>query len=60
MLFAKMFIGKRNLEDLSDYFRTGDGNKRIDVFFHALEKAEELNSGMEIKAVQVRHFYVLR
>lgn len=39
----------KDITDLSNYFVTSDGNDFITVFFHALEKAKDVNSEMEIK-----------
>lgn len=41
----------KDITDLSNYFVTSDGNDFITVFFHALEKAKDVNSEMEIKSM---------
>lgn len=41
----------KDITDLSNYFVTSDGNDFITVFFHALEKAKDVNSEMEIKSI---------
>lgn len=41
----------KDITDLSNYFMTSDGNDFITVFFHALEKAKDVNSEMEIKSI---------
>lgn len=41
----------KDITDLSNYFVTSDGEDFISVFFHALEKAKEANSDIEIKSV---------
>lgn len=39
------------ITDLSNYFVTSDGNDFLSVFTHALEKAEEIHSEIEIKSM---------
>ena len=41
----------KDITDLSNYFVTSDGNDFINVFFHALEKAKEVNAEIEIKSM---------
>lgn len=41
----------KDITDLSNYFITSDGGDFISVFFHALKKAKEVNSDIEIKSV---------
>jgi len=41
----------KDITDLSNYFVTSGGEDFLTVFAHALEKAKEVNSAMEIKAV---------
>ena len=41
----------KDITDLSNYFVTSGGDDFLTVFAHALEKAKEVNSAMEIKAV---------
>ena len=41
----------KDITNLSNYFITSDGEDFISVFFHALEKSNEVNSDMEIKSV---------
>jgi len=41
----------KNITDLSNYFVTSDGNDFLTVFFHALEKAKEVDTGIEIKTM---------
>ena len=41
----------KDITDLSNYFVTSDGNDFITIFFHALEKALEINSGIKIKSI---------
>ena len=41
----------KDITNLSNYFITSDGEDFISVFFHALEKAKEVNSDIEIKSV---------
>lgn len=40
-----------DITDLSNYFVTSDGKDLISVFFHALEKAKEVNCDMEIMSI---------
>lgn len=44
----------KGITDLSNYFVTSDGNDLLTVFFHALEKAKEVNSEIEIKSMYGR------
>ena len=41
----------KDITDLSNYFVTSDGNDFLTVFFHALEKAKEVNCEIEIKSI---------
>lgn len=41
----------KEITDLSNYFVTSDGNDFLAVFTHALEKAKEINSEIEIKSM---------
>lgn len=41
----------KDITDLSNYFVTSDGNDFLLIFFHALEKAKEINSAIEIKFI---------
>lgn len=41
----------KDITDLSNYFVTSDGKDFISVSLHALEKAKEINSDIEIKAM---------
>ena len=40
-----------HITDLSNYFVTSDGNDFLTIFSHALEKAKEVNSEIEIKSI---------
>ena len=40
-----------DITDLSNYFVTSDGEDFIGIFNHALEKARELDSDLEIKSL---------
>lgn len=39
----------KDITDLSNYFVTSEGDDFMTVFFHALEKAKEVNAGIEIE-----------
>ena len=41
----------KDITDLSNYFVTSDGNDFLTVFLHALEKAKEIDSEVEIKNI---------
>jgi len=41
----------KDITDLSNYFVTSDGNDFLTVFSHALEKAKEVNTEIEIKSI---------
>ena len=41
----------KDITDLSNYFVTSDGKDFISVFLHALKKAKEVNSDLEIKSI---------
>ena len=41
----------KDITDLSNYFVTSDGNDFLTVFLHALEKAKEIDSEIEIKII---------
>ena len=41
----------KDITDLSNYFVTSDGNDFLTIFLHALEKAEEIDSEIEIKVI---------
>lgn len=41
----------KDITDLSNYFVTSDGKDFMSVFLHALEKAKEVNSDIEIKSM---------
>ena len=41
----------KDITDLSNYFVTSDGNDFLSVFLHALEKAKEIDSEIEIKII---------
>ena len=41
----------RDITDLSNYFVTSDGADFISIFFHALEKAKEIDVEIEIKSI---------
>ena len=41
----------KDITDLSNYFVTSDGNDFLSVFMHALEKAKEMNTEIEIKSI---------
>ena len=41
----------KDITDLSNYFVTSGGDDFLTVFFHALEKAKEINTAVEIKVV---------
>ena len=40
-----------DITDLSNYFVTSDGEDFLTIFLHALEKAKELNSNIEIQSM---------
>lgn len=39
------------ITDLSNYYVTSDGNDFLTIFSHALEKAKEVNSEIELKSI---------
>ncbi len=41
----------KDITDLSNYYVTSDGNDFLTIFSHALEKAKEVNSEIEIKSI---------
>ncbi len=41
----------KDITDLSNYFVTSDGHDFLTIFFHALEKAKEVNAEIEIKSI---------
>ena len=41
----------KDITDLSNYFVTSDGNDFLSVFLHALEKAKEIDSEIEIEII---------
>ena len=41
----------KDITDLSNYFVTSDGNDFLTILCHALEKAQEVNSEIEIKSI---------
>ena len=41
----------KDITDLSNYFVTSDGNDFLTVFSHALKKAKEVNTEIEIKTM---------
>ena len=41
----------KDITDLSNYFMTSDGDDFLSVFLHALEKAKEIDSEIEIKFI---------
>ena len=41
----------KDITDLSNYFMTSDGDDFLSVFLHALEKAKEIDSEIEIKII---------
>ena len=40
-----------DITDLSNYFVTSDGEDLITILLHALEKAKEVNSNIEVKSI---------
>lgn len=41
----------KDITDLSGYFVTSDGDDFLKIFMHALKRAKELNSKLEIKTI---------
>ena len=40
-----------DITDLSNYFVNSDGDDFLSIFFHALEKAKEVNAEVQIKSI---------